>query len=80
MYIDANKFNGWAISESLPHDGIKFDKKSKLEDILIFSDDSDIGYSVEVGLKILMESRKKQRIFLLVLKVGKIILMILLDI
>ena len=38
------------MSENLPIDEIKFDRNVKLEDILNTSDDSDIGYSIEVDL------------------------------
>ena len=34
-----------------PYDGIKFVDKVKLEDILKTSDDSEVGYFVEFGLK-----------------------------
>ena len=42
-YIDANKLYGWAMSESLFQDGIKFDKIIILEDLLNTPDDSDNG-------------------------------------
>ena len=42
---------GWATSETLPHDEIKFDINVELEVILNTPDDSDIGYFVEVDLK-----------------------------
>ena len=51
LYIDANNLYGWAMSESLPYDEIKFDNNIKLEDILNTRDDSDIGYFVEINLK-----------------------------
>ena len=43
VYKDANNVYGWAMSEYLPHDEIKFDNNVELEDILITPDDSDIG-------------------------------------
>ena len=50
LYDDANNLYGWAMSEYLPYDEIKFDNNVKLEDILNTPDDSDIGYFVEVDL------------------------------
>ena len=32
-YIDGNIFLAWAMSDSLPHDEIKFDKNVNLEDV-----------------------------------------------
>ena len=51
LYIDANNLYGWAMSESLPFDEIKFEKDICLNDILNAPDDSDIGYFIEVDLK-----------------------------
>ena len=51
LYKDANNLYGWAMSEYLPYDEIKFDKNVILEDILNTPDDSDIGYYIEVDLK-----------------------------
>ena len=51
LYKDANNLYGWAMSEFLPYDEIKFHKKVKLEDILNTPDDSDIDYIIEIGLK-----------------------------
>ena len=51
LYIDANNLYGWAMSQYLPYDDIKFDNNVKLEDILNTPDDSEIGYFVEVDLK-----------------------------
>ena len=52
LCVDANNLFGWAMSEDLLYDEIKFDKNVKLEEILKKPDDSDIGYSIEVDLKI----------------------------
>ena len=49
-YIDANILYGHSMLEPLPYDEIKFDKSVKLEVIINTSDDSGIGYSVEVDL------------------------------
>ena len=51
LYVDANNLYGWAMSEYLPYDEIKFVRNVKLEDILNTPDDSDIGYFIEVDLK-----------------------------
>ena len=50
LYKDANNLCGWAMSEYLPYDEIKFDNNVKLENILSTPDDSDIGYFIEVDL------------------------------
>ena len=51
LYVDANNLYGWAMSEPLPFDEVKFDTDVKLEDILNTINDSDIGYFIEVDLK-----------------------------
>ena len=51
FYIDATNLYGHSMSEPLPYDEIKFDRDIKLEDILNTTDDSDIGYFIEVDLK-----------------------------
>ena len=50
LYIDANNLYGHSMSQALPYDEIKFDRKVELEEILNTSDDSDIGFFVEVDL------------------------------
>ena len=50
LYIDAKNLYGHSMSEPLPYDEIKFDKKVNLEDILNTPDDSDIGYFIEADL------------------------------
>ena len=37
LYVDANNLYGWAMSESLPYDEIKFDGNVKLEEHFISS-------------------------------------------
>ena len=59
LYIDANILCGYAISESLPFDEMKFDKKVQLED------DGYIGYFVEVGLKNPDNKKEKTKKFIL---------------
>ena len=51
MYIDAISIYGWEKSQFLPYDEIKFITKAGLEEIIIKSDNSDFGYSVECDLK-----------------------------
>ena len=51
LYKDANNLYGWAMSEYLPYDEIKFGKIFKLEDTLKTPDDRDIDYFIEVDLK-----------------------------
>ena len=50
LYKDAKNLYGWAMSQSLPHDGIKSGTCVNLEEILNTPDDSDIGYFLQVGL------------------------------
>ena len=51
LYDDANNLYGWAMSEPLPYDEIKFDNNVKLENTLNTPDDNDKGYFIEVDLK-----------------------------
>ena len=76
LHVDANILYGWAMSESLPYDEIKFEGNVKSEEILNNSDDSDIGYIVEVDLKILDEITEKTKKFPLLSKIKNLILMI----
>ena len=64
LYIDANNLYGLSMSRPLPYDEIKFDRSIKLEDILNTSDDSDIGYFIEVDLKYPDNIKEKTKIFL----------------
>ena len=61
LYIDANNLYGHSISQPLLYDGIKFDQNVKLEDMLNTSDDSDIGYFIEVDLKYLNNIKEKTK-------------------
>ena len=63
LYIDANNLYGLAMSQYLPYDDIKFDNKVKLDDILNTSDDSEIGYFVEVDLKYPDNIKEKTKYF-----------------
>ena len=51
LYLDANNWFGWAMSEYLPYDEVKFDRNVKFKDILNTPDASDFGYFIEVDLK-----------------------------
>ena len=51
LYIDANNLYGWAMSESLLYDEIKFGKNVEIEDLLNIPDDIDSGYFGEVHLR-----------------------------
>ena len=51
LCVDVNNLYGWAMSENLPYDAIKFDRNVELEDISNTPDDSDIGYFIEIDLK-----------------------------
>ena len=53
LFVDANNLCGWAMSEYLPNDEIKFDRDVKLDETLNTPDDSDIVYFIEVDLKYL---------------------------
>ena len=68
LYIHANKLYGQSMSQPLPYDEIERCHcypdlyMNKLQEILITSDDSDIGYFVEVDLRypeIINEKTKK---------------------
>ena len=78
LYIDANNLYGYAKSQPVPNDEIKFigrasvcqkdrDKIVKLEDILKTLD-SDIGHFVEADLKYPDEKKTKKFHFLLGIK------------
>ena len=60
---DANILYGWAMSEYIPYDEIKFDRNDKLEDILNTPDDSNIGYFIGVDLKYPDNIKEKTKIF-----------------
>ena len=63
LYIDANNLYGHSRSEYLPYDEIKIDQNVKLEDILNTSDESDIGYFVDVDLKYPDNIKEKTKYF-----------------
>ena len=79
IYIDAKYLNGHSMSQMLPYEEIKVDTNVKLEDILQFPDDSDIGYFIEVDLTYPDNLKEKPKIFLLLLNIKKLILMILVN-
>ena len=63
MCIDANNLYGYAMSESLPYDEIKFDKNNNLEDIKKTPDGNDNGYFVEVDINYPDEIKEKTKYF-----------------
>ena len=63
LYIDANNLYGWAMSESLPYDEIKFDTNVNLEELLTTPDDSVLGNFIEVDLKHPDNIKHKKRNF-----------------
>ena len=63
LYIDANNLYGYAMSQSLPYQDLKFDPSTDIETILSAPDDSEIGYFVEVDLKYPDEIKDKTKNF-----------------
>ena len=63
LYIDANNSYGYAMSQSLPYQDLKFDSSTDIETILSTPDNSEIGYFVEVDLKYLDEIKDKTKNF-----------------
>ena len=63
LYKDANNLYGHSMSQPLPYDEIKLDKSVELEDILNTTDDSDIGFFIEVGLKYTDKIKEKIKNF-----------------
>ena len=63
LNVDANNLYGHSMSEPLPYDEIKFDNNVNLEEILNTSDDSDIGYFVEVDLTYPNNIKRKTKNF-----------------
>ena len=54
MYLDANNFYGWELSQKLPVDGFKWVKdRSKFNESFIknYDENSDKGYFLEVDVK-----------------------------
>ena len=72
MYVDANILYGWAMSEYLLYDQFRFDRKVKIEEILITSDDSNSGYLFEVDLKYADNKKSKTKSFPFTPEVRKI--------
>ena len=63
VFVDANILNGWAMSEYVPYDEIKFDRNVKLGEILNILNDSDFGYIIEVDLKHPVNKKVKTKNF-----------------
>ena len=68
LYKDANNLYGWAMSECLTYNEIEFDKNVRIEGLLNTADGSYVGYFIEVDIKYSYINKKKQNIFLLLLK------------
>ena len=63
LYKDADNLCGWAMSEYLPYDEIKFDKNVKLENTLNTPDNSDIWFFIEVVFKYSDDIKEKTKHF-----------------
>ena len=63
LCIDNNNLYGWAMSEYLPYDEIKFDKNVKLEKILTTPDDTAVGYFMEFALEYPDKKKHKTKNF-----------------
>ena len=50
MYWDANNLYGWAMSQHLQNENLKFDDAITLDDILDAPDENKTGYIIEVDL------------------------------
>ena len=58
MYLDANNLYGWAMSQSLPYDGVQINTETTIEQILETTDDNETGYIVECDLHFLKKYMK----------------------
>ena len=64
LYVDATNLYGFAMSQSLPYDEIKFETENVcLEEILNTPVDNDIGYFLEVDLEYPYNIRQKTKYF-----------------
>ena len=68
LYKAANNLHGWAMSDYLPYDEVKFDRDVKLAGIINTPDDSDFGYFIEIDLKYLDNIKEKTKNFLFALQ------------
>lgn len=59
LYLDANNFYGWAMSEHLPYDEVRLNTEVDLEQVVNTSDDNDTGYIVECDLSFPPEIHEK---------------------
>ena len=50
LYVDANNLDGLAMCQHLPYSAIKINNDISYADVVNTSDESDIGYMVEVEL------------------------------
>ena len=51
MYLDANNLYGWAMSQSLPHDGFAWVDEPDTIDYMNTKEDAETGYILEVDLE-----------------------------
>ncbi|XP_058790457.1 uncharacterized protein LOC131663808 [Phymastichus coffea] len=51
MYYDVNNLYGWAMTQSLPFEGFKWVSNVDMSNFFNISDDSDVGYILEVDLE-----------------------------
>ena len=72
LYKDANNLYGWFMSEYLTYDEIEFDRNVKLEKTLKTTDNSDIGYFIEVDSKYLDNIKEKTKHFPFAREIKKI--------
>ena len=63
MYVGSYNIYGHSMSQPLPYDEIRIDRDVKIDDIIKTSDDSDVGYFVEVHIKYLDEMKQKTKFF-----------------
>ena len=64
IYVDANNLYGFAMSQTLPYNDIKFETENIcLDEILNTPDDNDIGYFLEVDLEYPYSIRQKTKHF-----------------
>ena len=64
IYVDANNLYGFAMSQALPYDNIKFETENIcLDEILNTPDDNDIGYFLEVDIEYPHSIRQKTKHF-----------------
>ena len=63
LYKDVTNLYSHSMSEPIPYDEIEFDRENKLENILKTTDDSDIGYFIEVDFNYPDDIKEKTKHF-----------------